>query len=312
LRIITQFGAPRQNEEDGMRTIAGRHTLWCVVALASLAAASAASPLPSSPRRFVDNLDERCYQILPPQPPLNLQLALSFLDPVLVKKGLHPDAVVLQEPQKLCVPIEKNNTPPPGDTLPFIANLDWKCYGVKGASLGVKLQLTQLNKIAAKLLGPTVDVTVGEPQQLCVPVMKNKFVPQPAVQHLVQFVDVECYAVKSNQKVAGQAITLSHLNPLFKTRPPETLKFTAPPTQLCVPVAKDGQTPPSDVLPFVQHADVLCYPMGGINLDSLLTLTQLDPVMLAHKVAPEKVSAGAARSLCLPVAKDGDLPPGKP
>jgi len=295
-----------------MRTIACRRMLGCVAVLGSLAVASAASPLPSSPRRFVDNLDERCYQILPPQPPLNLQLALSFLDPVLVKKGLKAAGVVLQEPQRLCVPVEKNNVPPPGDTLPFISALDWKCYGVKGPSLGVKLQLTQLNKIAAKLLGPTVEVVVGPPQQLCVPVMKNKWVPQPAVQHLDQYVDVECYAVQSTQSVAGKPITLSHLNPLFKSRPPEPLKFTLPPTQLCVPVAKDNQTPPPDVLPFVRYADVLCYPMGGINLDSLLTLTQLDPVMLAHKVLPEKVSVGVARTLCLPVAKDGDLPPGAP
>jgi len=295
-----------------MRTIAGRRTLWCAIALVALAAPGAASPLPSSPRRFVDNLDERCYQILQPQPPLNLKLGLDFLDPLLVKKGLHPGSVVLQVPQSLCVPVEKDKTAPAGDTLPFITSLDWKCYGAKGASLNLKLKLTQLNPIAAKLLGPDVEVAVGALQQLCVPVMKNQWVPQPAVQHLDQYVDVACYAVQSTQKVAGVPITLSHLNPLFTQRPPEKLKFTLPPTQLCVPVAKDGQTPPADVLPFVQYADVLCYPMAGINLDALLTLTQLDPVMLAHKVKPEKVSVGVPRTLCLPVAKDGDLPPGKP
>ena len=242
---------------------------------------------------------------------MNLALKLAFLDPVLVKMGLHPANVILQDPQKLCVPVKKNNTPPPPDTLPFISNLDWKCYGVKGPALGVKLQLTQLNKIVSGLLGPTVSVTVGEPQQLCVPVVKNNFVPPPDVKHLIQFLDVECYGVQA-QQIAGKKITLSHLNPMFSTRPPETLLFPPVPTQLCVPVAKEGQTPPTDVLQFIQYSDVLCYPMGGINLDSLLTLTQLDPVMLAKGVKPEKVSAGAAKSLCVPVAKNGDLPPGAP
>src|SRR5258706_1725485 len=165
----------------------------------------------------------------------------------------------------------------------------------------------------AQVLGPTVTVKVGEAQQLCVPVVKNNVKPPPDVQQLGQFVDVECFGVTSNQQIAGKPITLSHLNPMFSGRPPENLKFLKPgPTQICVPVAKNGQMPPTSILQFVQYSDVLCYPMGGINLDSLLILTQLDPEMIAKKVAPEKVSVGVSRSLCVPVAKDGDLPPGKP
>jgi hypothetical protein len=295
-----------------MSKIAGRHTLWCVVVLA-LWAFPVVAALPASPRRFVDNLDERCYQILPPQPPLNLPLKLAFLDPVLVKLGLQAASVTLAEPQTLCVPVEKEKQAPPKDTLPFVSFLDWKCYGVKGPSLGAKLKLTQLNPIIAKLFGPSVAVDVGAPQQLCVPVVKNKKAPPADVLHLVQFLDVECYAVHSTQNIAGKAITLTHLNSLFTGRPPEKQTFQVPgPTQLCMPVAKDGQTPSADVLPFIQYSDVLCYPLGGINLDALLELTQLDPVMLKHKVAAEKVSVGISRTLCVPVAKNGDLPPGTP
>jgi hypothetical protein len=78
-----------------------------------------------------------------------------------------------------------------------------------------------------------------------------------------------------------------------------------------VPVAKEGDIPPSDVLPYVEYSDTLCYPLGGISLDSLLTLTQLDPVM-SPKVGPTNISAGRAISLCVPVAKNGDIPPGTP
>src|SRR5262249_34614677 len=246
-----------------MSRIAGRHTLLCVFVLASLSVPPAAIGLPASLRRCVDNLDARCHPSLGQPPPLNLTLNLSFLDPVLVKKGLKAGSVVLQAPQDICVPVKKNGVAPPPDTLPFISFLDWKCYGIKGAPLNVKLQLTQLNKTIAQVLGPTVSVAVSEAQQLCVPVVKNNVVPPPDVKQLVQFLDVECFAVKSDQQIKGKPITLTHLNSMFTGRPPENLKFPTPgPTQLCVPVAKEGQMPPANLLPFIEYSDVLCYPMG--------------------------------------------------
>src|SRR5258708_26375486 len=90
--------APAWGKEVGMSRPAGRHAPLFVFVLASLAIPPAAMGLPATVRRFVDNLDERCYQILGQQPPLNLPLNLTFLDPVLVKKGLKPGNVVLQAP----------------------------------------------------------------------------------------------------------------------------------------------------------------------------------------------------------------------
>src|SRR4051794_16733950 len=264
-----------------MNRIIRRHTLWCIFVLASLVVPPAAMGLPASPRRFVDNLDERCYVILQPQPALGLTLTLSHLDPVLVKKGLPDQTVTLQQPVKLCVPVKKNNVAPAADTLPFIQYLDWKCYGITGPSLNLQLHLTQLNPQIVNILGPSVTVTVGVPQQLCVPVVKNNLVPPPDVQQLVQYVDVECFAVTSPAP-PPKNILLNHLNPMFSGRPAETRAFGPAANQLCVPVAKDGDIPPTTVLQYIQYSDVLCYPMGGINLDSLLTLTQLDPVMLSH------------------------------
>src|SRR5882757_1158673 len=91
--IACTFERPAWGKEVGMSRTAGRHALLFVFVLASLAIPPAAMGLPASVRRFVDNLDERCYQILGQQPPLNLQLNLTFLDPVLVKKGLKPGNV---------------------------------------------------------------------------------------------------------------------------------------------------------------------------------------------------------------------------
>ena len=308
-----QVTAPHGSfKEIGMNgTVRGR-TLWCFLALA-LVALPEAMALPLSPLRWVTNLDERCYLPLPPAPTAGVAVNLTFLDPVLVHMGLQAGTVTLGTLAKLCVPVEKNNTPPPPDTLPYVSYLDWSCFNISGPSLGISLNLTQLNPIISVLFGPNVTVNVGVPQQLCVPVYKNNVVPTPDVQHLVQYMDVECFAVTSSQQIAGRPITLSHLNPLFTGRSPETLTFPVPgPTQLCVPVAKDTEMAPTDVLPYVQYSDVLCYPLLGVSLDSILTLNQLDQVLINKGLKAETISAGRAFQLCVPVEKNGDVPPGKP
>ncbi|HLX08153.1 MAG TPA: hypothetical protein VKY89_09875 [Thermoanaerobaculia bacterium] len=295
--------------------------LACLVPLSALAAATAAAagpppspPPPPTPRRFVDNLDVRCYQ-LGELPPLNLPLTLKHLDPVLEKLGLVRQEVVLGAPQQLCLPVFKNNTPPPPDTLPFLRYVDWSCYGITGEPVNLPVHVTQLNPLLAKLFGDgPVDVLLLNPRQLCVPVMKSKVPPPPLeVQHLVQFLDVECFAVKGTQSVAGKTLLLNHLNPLFAGLPEEKAAFLGEgPTQLCVPVAKDGQVPPPDVLPYVESADVLCYAMGGKSLAAKVTLTQLDPVLVAKKVQPVTVTVGEPAKVCVPVAKNGELPKGAP
>jgi hypothetical protein len=159
----------------------------CLLALACLALAHRAdAQLPSSPRRFVDFLDTRCYTI-PNQPSLNVALRLDHLNPVLQNAGLPFEQVTLGAPQKLCVPVTKNGQTAPSDTLPFITYVDWKCYAISGPSVNFPLQLTQLNPVIASLFGPTVAVTLLAPQQLCVPVIKNSSNPPSNVQQLVQW-----------------------------------------------------------------------------------------------------------------------------
>src|SRR5262249_6288203 len=102
--------------------------------------------LPASPRRFVDFLDVRCYQITN-QPPLGLGLRLDHLNPVLQQMGLPFEQVTLGSPQQLCVPVQKETNVPPSDTLPFIRFVDWKCYAISGSPINVPLTLTQLNPV---------------------------------------------------------------------------------------------------------------------------------------------------------------------
>ncbi len=273
-----------------------------------LALAAPTVALPASPRRFVDFLDVRCYSISDPAP--NVQLRLDHLNPVLVAMGLPPENVVLQAPQQLCVPVQKNSNVPPSDTLPFIRYVDWKCYGITGSPLNVPLQITQLNPVIASLFGSTTSVTVQEPQLLCVPVAKNGATPPADVLQLIQYLDVKCYRVTA-PSVTSQKVTLTHLNPVL-TQPAETSTIGPTPQQLCVPVMKNQQSPPSTVLQYIQFSDVLCYPATGNPLGINLTLTHLDPVLIAMHLPAETVFVGSSLKLCVPVAKNGMLPPGSP
>ncbi len=279
-------------------------------ALLSLPAAVMGQALPT-PARFVSFLDVRCYQI-PNQPPLGVPLRLDHLNPVLVQKGLPPEQVTLGSPQDLCVPVQKNNNAPSPDVLPFIQFVDWKCYGISGPSLDLPLHLDHLNPVISAMFGPSDDVTVREPQQLCVPVAKNGNFPSTAVRHLVESLDVKCYRVDATQHVSGN-INLTHLNPLFAKLPPESTTIVGPTAnQLCVPVAKNGRTPSSDIFPIIQYSDVLCYPLVGNPLNMQLRLSHLNPVLIGMGLPDENVFVTNTDKLCVPVAKNGNFPPGAP
>jgi hypothetical protein len=287
----------------------GKFLVGCLFVLTLLSIPAAAfAQLPVSPRRFVDNLDVRCYQISN-QPPLNLALRLDHLNPLFVSMHLPFENVILGAPQQLCVPVEKNNVVPPSDTLPFIQYIDWKCYGISGSPLNLTLALTQLNPVIAGLFGSTVSVVVGAPQQLCVPVVKNNVNPPANVLALVQYLDVKCYGVSSSVS-NSKVVTLSHLNPLFSTLPRENSTIGPAPVQLCVPVTKNQASVPTTVVQYIQYSDVLCYPATGVPLGQNLTLSHINPVLVAKGLPRENVFVGNSLKLCVPVAKNGMFPPG--
>jgi hypothetical protein len=261
--------------------------------------------LPVSPRRFVDNLDERCYSITDPAPGLTLRL--DHLNPLFIQMHLPFEMVTLQSPQQLCVPVKKNNIAPPPDTLPFIQLIDWKCYGISGSPLNIPLTLTQLNPVISGLFGPTVGVTVQEPQLLCVPVAKNNATIPPNVLALIQYLDVKCYRVTSTVNRSA-AVTLTHLNPLFSTRPPESSTIGPAPQQLCVPVTKNQTVIPTSVIQYIEYSDTLCYPATGTSLSQNVTLRHLNPLLTT--LPSENVFVSNSLKLCVPVAKNGMLPPG--
>jgi hypothetical protein len=295
-------------KEVRVRKFVGKILVGSLFALILVAAvAPVQAQLPASPRRLVDFLDVRCYQITN-QPALGLGLRLDHLNPVLTGMGLPFEQVTLGSPQQLCVPVQKESSVPPADTLPFIRFVDWKCYGISGAPINVPLTLTQLNPVMSGLFGPTVSVTLREPQLLCLPVVKNNVNPPANVLQLVQELDVKCYRAENTSTVT-HTIKLTHLNPVLAGIAPE-VSTVGGPQQLCVPVKKNQRTPPSTILPFVQFADVLCYRASGAPLGQNLSLRHINPLLTTLPV--ENVFIGGALNLCVPVAKNGVFPPGAP
>jgi hypothetical protein len=67
---------------------------------------------PSDVLTYVQFSDVLCYNLN--GNPLNMQLKLTHLNPVLVSKGLAPENVFVTASQKLCVPVAKNGMFPPG------------------------------------------------------------------------------------------------------------------------------------------------------------------------------------------------------
>ncbi len=184
----------------------------------------------------------------------------------------------------------------------FVTNLDLECFRTTlYQPPAVTLQLRHLNPVLANQ--PTVQVTLGQREQLCVPVAKNNVIPPSPVLDFIRFVDLSCY------RVTGPSINLSlalrHLNPVLQNVPGIQVLLNAP-QHLCVPVAKNGVIPAPDVLRLISHIDLLCYahtpnPAMGVGL----SLTQLNPV-LTNQIPPADVRVANARQLCVPVQKSGD------
>jgi hypothetical protein len=130
--------------------------------------------------------------------------------------------------------------------------------------------------------------------------------PSPAA--LVGGLDLECY------RTPGPAldidVNLTHLNPVLLARGLQPHKVTIRElAQTCVPVLKNNASPLPGALPFERHIDFACYRVDAAPLPNPvpINLTHLNPVLAnlpAHNITLERPA-----QLCLPVAKNGILPP---
>jgi hypothetical protein len=278
--------------------------------IATTAVASAQQAVLPGANQFVSGLDLECFST--PGPSLDRTITLKHLNPVLVHLGLPTHNVIIRELQQTCVPVQKNGFPPSAAALPFIQHVDLACYRIETPPLPAPVSLTvgHLNPVMADF--EPFAVTIGAAVQLCLPVIKNNVLPPPEVRQLVQFIDLECYRAAANHPSFG--LNLKQLNPQLGGIPPHDLTTGCPatgtqPCQLCVPVQKNAQAIPPDILNIVQWIDLQKFPAQpiiGVPPNNVV-LRHINPLFTTLAGVP--VTLQRAVALMQPVSKNGVLPP---
>jgi hypothetical protein len=202
---------------------------------------------------------------------------------------------------------------------------DLKCYKPEAQQILTNvppITISQLNPmfLAPNPVIPDHDVQLNDLQQLCVPVEKNNTAPPTDTTSFLRYFDLACYGILSPSSVTLPPMVLQHRNPVLvnpATTPPgvlpanlqrEVVSFGGPPTQLCVPVAKNqSQFPiPASVLRLVQYLDFECFDFSAASqtpvLNANLLLTHLNPALVQQQ--PEQVLVTNAHKLCVPVNKN--------
>lgn len=120
--------------------------------------------------RVISHIDLACYG-LTPTTPMNRQLTLGQLNPVLVNQ-IPPASVRVTYARQLCVPVQKAGDVIPDDVLNIVRWIDLEKYDIIApASQTVSLTLKHLNPVLGQL--PAEQVTLTGAHQLAVPVAKN-------------------------------------------------------------------------------------------------------------------------------------------
>ncbi|MDP9866000.1 MULTISPECIES: hypothetical protein [Streptosporangium] len=297
-RSVTEIHGRRKST---LRRLASAAVAMLAVAFLCVPPASAlALPTPKDLTAF---LDLECFRTSPYQPPA-ATLTLRHINPVL--STLPIETVTLGQREQLCVPVAKNTQVPPSPAIDFIKYIDLACYKISGTTVTTGLVLSHLNPLFQTL--PRTQISMNTPQQLCVPVIKNNVAPPPEVLSLVRHIDLKCYGITPNTPL-NQQLSLRQLNPVLTPMIPTHGAQVLYARQLCVPVQKAGDNIPSEVFNIVRWIDLEKFDLATPALPTVsLTLRHINPVLAGLPI--EQAVLSGASQLALPVAKNGNFPPG--
>jgi hypothetical protein len=303
--MMTSRATERFRRTIAVAALSAGMTLTTPGAVASPEEAAPAPAALPAPNPFVSGLDLECFRT--PGPALNRTVVLSHLNPVLA--GLAAHQVIVRELVETCVPVMKNGVPPPAAALPFIRHVDLACYRVDAQPLPTPfpLVLRHLNPLFANF--PIHNVRLLRPQTLCLPVAKNTINPPPEVLNLVRFLDLECYRVDAGPHPSF-GVGLSQLNPQLAGIPVHGMSLVPTPRQVCVPVRKNQQPIPADVLSLIRWVDLERFAASPVSivLPQVVMLRHLNPLFANEP--PVNVVLEIGQGLMLPVSKNGAVPPG--
>jgi hypothetical protein len=192
--------------------------------------------------------------------------------------------------------------------MQLVSGLDLECYRTPGPSLDRELLLSHLNPVLRDLGLPQHKVKIKELAQTCVPVRKNNAWPAPGALPFIRHIDFACFRLEAEPFPNEIAINLTHLNPVLANMPQHTV-YLQRPAQLCLPVAKNGQLPPPEVLDFVRYIDLECYETRPLpHPQFAVGLTQLNPQL--NGIPPHAMTLDwQPRQLCVPVRKNAQFIP---
>jgi hypothetical protein len=291
-----------------LRALGRAVTAFAVLLAAGFLTAMPASGEPATqalptPRQFVSHLDLECFRTDPYQPPA-VNILTRHINPVLA--DLPPEVVTLGPREQLCVPVAKNGILPPPDVLDFIRAVDLSCYRIQGQSVDRQLKLRHLNPQLWDV--PEKEIWITYPEQLCVPVVKNGIYPPDHILYLIRHIDVKCY-VEKPQVPLDKNLNLSHLNPVFANFPRHDA-YVSYNRQLCVPVWKNDEPIPPEVFEIIRWIDLEKYDIQTPPLPQPynLWINHINPSL--QWLPKEPVTMYYGNQLMLPVAKNGNLPPG--
>lgn len=192
--------------------------------------------------------------------------------------------------------------------IELVSGLDLECFKTPGPAINQNVNLTHLNPVLVGLGLPAHQVVLRELQQTCVPVRKNNSGPSAAALPFIRYIDFACYRVDAQPLPNPVPLGLTHLNPVLANLPQHGVRLTRP-AQLCVPIAKNNQMPPDNVLQFVRYVDLECWDtIADQHPAFTLTLHQLNP-LLANIPAHQLALGSPQRQLCVPVRKNNQAIP---
>jgi hypothetical protein len=133
----------------------------------------------------------------------------------------------------------------------------------------------------------------------------NAHAQAPTPFELASQLDLECRSAQG----APPALELDirQLNPVLQGVLPDQKATLGPLEEVCVPVAKNNHIPTEPARRVIRGIDLACYRAEAPPVDVQVIASHLNPV-LAH-LPPEAVHLVQLQQVCVPVAKNGVIPP---
>ncbi|MEO1229903.1 MAG: hypothetical protein AAFZ18_13430 [Myxococcota bacterium] len=122
--------------------------------------------------------------------------------------------------------------------------------------------------------------------------------PLPTPYDFVSNLDLECYR-STPEPPPASSVNLRHLNPALGGLQQMANLFEL--RRVCLPVQKNGRTPPPQVRPFVSEVDLACYRAEAPPVDIPIRVSHLNPVL--GNLPDETLRITELKQVCLPVEK---------